>query len=160
MRIATLACVLAVLMCVTIAVSTEPQFETEAQKRSLAERAFRAAMSAWAYGEYWRLYAMGNKESQAGLSENDFVEEMRRGTSSPGVGLEILDVRIAGIHAVIEAKVQMEYRGLLPYASNRLYPGSRSGVSGSGYETIQVMLVYQEGDWRINVHQFVGLSRY
>lgn len=124
------------------------------QDPAVAESAFRSAIGAWAYNQYWRLYAMGSKESKARLSEKEFVEQMERGSSAPGIGLEILDIRIAGSHALIAAKLQMDYRYDGPYVRNR------PPFAAPTDQTIQVMLVYQEGAWRINLHQFVGMARY
>lgn len=124
------------------------------QDPAVAERAFRNAIDAWACNQYWRLYAMGSTESQARLSEKDFVEQMERGSSAPGIGLEILDVRIAGSHALIVARLQMEYRFAGPHTRNR------PPFAAPTDQTIQVMLVHQEGAWRINLHQFVGMASY
>jgi len=131
-----------------------PQTQDVPQDPAVAERAFRNAIDAWAYNQYWRLYAMGSKESQARLAEKEFVEQMERGSSAPGIGLEILDVRIAGSHALIVARLQMEYRFVSPHTRNR------PPFAAPTDQTIQVMLVYQEGAWRINLHQFVGMASY
>jgi hypothetical protein len=154
MRCVTFAATLVVLVFVSIALPAEPQEQTVPQDPSLAASTFQAAINAWAHNEYWRLHAMGSKESRAALSETDFVERMGKGTSKPGIGLEILEVRIAGFQALIQAKVRMEYSGFAPYGR------SRPSVAGSADETIQVILVHQEGEWRINLHQFVGMSGY
>jgi hypothetical protein len=154
MRFVTVAPVLVLLTWLSIAVPPEAHSKTVPQDPALAEGVFREAISAWAYGEHWRLYAMGSEESRAALSEKDFVEQMRRGMRKPGVGLEILDVRIAGVHALVEAKVRMDYSRSPTYAT------SQPPFPSSSDETIQIMLVYQDGNWRINVHQFVGMSNY
>jgi hypothetical protein len=153
MRLVTCTRALAVLGFMSLAVPAVPQSQPAPQDPLLAESTVRTAIGAWAYGEYWRLYAMGSQESRAALSEKVFVEQMGQGTSRPGLGLEILDVRISGFHALIKVKVPIEYIST-PYAR------SRPRLPGSADETVQLMLVYQEGDWRINLHQFVGLSGY
>jgi hypothetical protein len=125
------------------------------QDPQLVELAFRAAVSAWAYNEYWSLYGMGTRDSRAALSEKDFVLQMEQGARRPGIGVEIVDVHIRGVHAVIRAKVRMEYGR---------YPGERFGnrppPTGPTDEMVQSVLVYEDGAWRINLYQFVGMARY
>lgn len=119
------------------------------------ELAFRGALNAWAYSEYWRLYAMGTRDSRATLSEQDFVLEMEKGFRKPGIGVEIVDVHIRGAHAVIRAKVRMEYG-----RSPRERLGTRLLPTAPTDEVIQSVLVYEEDAWRINLYQFVGMARY
>jgi hypothetical protein len=135
-------------------VASSPRAQDVPQDPAVAGTVLRTAIGAWAYNQYWRLYAMGSKESRSRISEKDFVEQMQRGSSAPGIGFEILDVRIAGSHALIVAKLQMEYRFSGPNLRNR------PPFAPPTDQTIQVMLVYQEGAWRINLHQFVGMASY
>ncbi len=154
MRCRTLAGALALLAVLSIASAAVPQSQPVPQDPRFPEDAFRSAITAWAYNEYWRLYAMGTRESRAALSEQDFADQMEKGSRRPGIGFEILDARIAGSQALIKAKVRMEYGKYAPYAR------SRPPTPGSADETMQAVLIYQEGDWRINLHQFVGMSGY
>lgn len=112
-------------------------------------------MTAWAYNEYWRLYGMGTTESRAALSEKDFVFQMEQGIRKPGIGAEILDVHTRGVYAVVRAKVRMEYGRYL-----REGTGSRPLPRGPTDEVIQSVLICDEGEWRINLYQFVGMARY
>jgi hypothetical protein len=136
------------------AAAVDAQSQPVPQDPRFAEAAFRSAITAWAYGEYWRLYAMGTTESRAALAERDFADQMEKGSRKPGIGFEVLDVRIAGFHALVTAKVRMEYGKYAPYARNR------PPVPGAADETIQAMLNYEGGEWRVNLHQFVGMSGY
>ena len=54
-----------------------------------AEWAFRSAMQAWAYEQYWRLWDMGSRASRAALSREDFTERMRRGNTRPAAGRQV-----------------------------------------------------------------------
>jgi hypothetical protein len=142
-----------VLASVSGAFARDPQVAP--QDPQFAEVAFRAAVSAWAYNEYWSLYGMGTRDSRAVLSEKDFVLQMEQGARRPGIGLEIVDVHIRGVHAVIRAKVRMEY-GRCP--GERF--GNRPPPTGPTDEVVQSVLVYEDGAWRINLYQFVGMARY
>jgi hypothetical protein len=153
MRFIAHTCALAVLGILSIAVPAVPQPQAVPQDPSLAEVTVRSAISAWAYSEYWRLYGMGSQESRAALPETVFVEQMGQGTNRPGIGLGILEVRSSGPHALVKAKVRMEYM-------KASYARSWISAPGSADETVQLVLVYQDGAWRINLHQFVGLSGY
>jgi len=154
MRCRTLIAALTLFAMLAITPAAEPQSHPVPQDPRFAEDTFSSAMTAWAYSEYWRLYAMGTKESRATLSENDFADQMEKGSRKPGIGFEILEVRIAGSQALVTAKVRMEYGKYAPYARNR------PPRPGAADETIQGMLIYQEGDWRVNLYQFVGMSGY
>jgi len=152
MRLAT---VLTMLSLVSIGLAADPQFQGAPQDPQFAKNAFRSAINAWAYSEYWRLYAMGTKESRDAISEKDFAVQMEQGWRKPGIGLEILDVGIRGAFAAIRAKVRMEYGKFAREAiRNRPIP------SGPTDEIIQSVLTYQDNDWRVNLYQFVGMARY
>ena len=153
-RLLPLALVFALFWFPLIAFAAAPQAESTPTDPWFAENTFRAAINAWAYSEYWRLYAMGTTESRTALSEKDFADRMDKGSRKPGMGLEILEVRVTETQAVVKAKVRMEYGKYSPYA------GNRPPIPGSADETMQVLLVYQKGDWRVNLYQFVGMSGY
>jgi hypothetical protein len=131
-----------------------PQSQAPPQDPDLAERACRSAINSWSYGEYGRLYSMGTLQSRAALSERDFAEEMEKVGRKPGLYVTILEVRLAGPFALVKAEVRLEPGKVAPYHSGR------PPIPRATEEIIQVTLTYQEGDWRINLHQFVGLSRY
>ena len=132
----------------------EPQSQAPPQDPEIAERACRSAITSWSYGEYGRLYSMGTPQSRAALSERDFAEEMEKVGRRPGIHVKILEVRLAGAFAIVKAEVTLEPGKVA------LYHYGRPPIPRATEEIIQVMLAYQEGDWRINLHQFVGLSRY
>ncbi len=155
MRFLKVARALVVLAFLSIAVAGKLQAQTVPQDPSLVEYAFRAAITAWAYDEHWRLYAMGTKGSRATLSETDFVERMRKGTGRPRSDVTIHEVRISGSHAVVQATLQLEYR---PSTDPYRKPAPR--VASPAEKTVQVILVYEDGDWRINIQHFVGMSGY
>jgi hypothetical protein len=98
---------------------------------------------------------MGARDSRAALSEKDFVLQMEQGARRPGLGMEIVDVRIRGGYALVRAKVRMEYGR---YPRERI--PNRPLPTGTTDETIQSVLVHEDGGWRINLSQFVGLARY
>ena len=144
-----------VLASVGFAVAGDPQPQAAPQDPQFVELAFRAAVTAWAYNEYWRLYGMGTKDSRAALSEKDFVVQMEQGWRRPGIGVEIVDVHIRGVHAVIRAKLRMEYGR---YTRERI--GSWPFQTGPTDEMVQSVLLYEEGEWRVNLYQLVGMARY
>ena len=131
-----------------------PQSHAPPQDPDIAERACRSAINSWSYGEYGRLYRMGTQQSRAALSERDFAEEMEKVGRKPGLHVKIVEVRLTGAFALVKAEVALEPGKVAPYHSGR------PPIPRATEEIIQVMLAYQEGDWRINLHQFVGLSRY
>jgi len=109
---------------------------------------------------------MGSTQSRASLSERDFVDQMERGWRRPGVGVEILEVKVTGSYAVAKAKVRLELDTSRMPGSPVVRPGPvesdrdwRPMKLGAIEETVQLGLVYQEGDWRINLYDFLGMSR-
>jgi len=147
-----LASGLAILL---VSAAIDPGRQAEPYDSQDVDLAFRAAVNAWAYNEYWRLYGMGTRDSRAALSEKDFVLQMEQGVRRPGIGVEIVDVHIRGVYAVIRAKVRMEYGR---YVHERI--GNRPLPTGPTDEVIQSVLIYEEGQWRVNLSQFVGIARY
>ena len=149
------------LSVLPLALAATPEPESAPQDPQFAEHAIRAALSAWAYNQLWRLYSMGSTQSRASLSERDFVDQMERGWRRPGVGVEILEVKVTGSYAVAKARVRLELDTSKMPGSPVVRPGPvelRPMLLGPIEETVQLGLVYQDGDWRINLYDFLRMS--
>jgi hypothetical protein len=162
MRPGVLVPVVLTLSFLPVALAATPESESAPQDPQRAEYAIRAAFSAWAYNQFWRLYTMGSTQSRASLSERDFVDQMEKGWRKPGVGVEILEVKVTGSYAVTKARVRLELETSKMPGSPVVRPGpveSRPMLRGPIVETVQLGLVYQEGDWRISLYEFLGMAR-
>ncbi len=108
---------------------------------------FRSAMEAWGYEQYGRLWEMGTKASRSGLTPEDFTDRMRRGTSQPAVGTEIaVDQVISALPGSALLYVQFGLR-------DRHLP--RQEITSRPF-----MLSLEDGAWRVNLWDFVGLANY
>ncbi len=112
-----------------------------------AEAAFRSAMEAWAYDEFWRLWDMGSSASRRALSQGDFTDRMRAGTTRPAAGKQVEAIRVT--HNL---------------------PTLPSSMSGSAWRTDadhgrrvptgQIFSGFEDGRWTVNLWDFVGLASY
>lgn len=111
------------------------------------EAAFRGAMEMWAYREFWHLWEVSTSESRFPLTQNDFAALMEKGSTRPAAGRQVEDLRISVTSpqtALVVARI-----GLEDPQTNTTRPIVRS-----------FLLYYQEGRWRPQLSDFLGLSTY
>jgi hypothetical protein len=112
-----------------------------------AEAAFRSAMEAWAYDEFWRLWDMGSSASRAALSQADFTDRMRAGTTRPAAGKQVEAIRVTAQSpdvAMVYARFGLEDRRR-PWAESTERP---------------FVLRLEDTRWTVNLWDFVGLASY
>jgi hypothetical protein len=112
-----------------------------------AEAAFRSAMQAWAYEEYWRLWDMGSRASRAALSREDFTDRMRRGNTRPAAGRQVEALAVASSSpdsALLEVRFGLE-------------DTRRPWVESTGRPFV---LLFEDGGWKVNLWDFVSLANY
>jgi hypothetical protein len=109
------------------------------------ESAFRSAMEAWAAEAHWRLWEMGTSTTRAALTQSEFTDRLRRGNATPAYygNLEAVDVvsESAGI-ALLRARFILQH-----------VRDSKSQVAERPF-----ILTYEEGAWRVNLWDFVGMA--
>ena len=120
---------------------------TPQQAAQEAETAFRSAMQAWAYDEYWRLWDMGSRASRAVLSREQFTERMQNGTSRPAAGKQVEAIQVASISpdsGTVQVRFGLEDKRR-PWAESteRLF-----------------FLKREDGEWKVSLWDFVGLANY
>jgi len=112
-----------------------------------AEAAFRSAMEAWAYDAYWRLWDMGSTASRAAMSQGDFTDRMRAGTTRPAAGKQVEAIQVVPSSpdtAVAYVRFGLEEaRGSLEETTDRSF-----------------LLRLEDGRWTVNLWDFVGLAYY
>jgi hypothetical protein len=111
------------------------------------ETAFRAAMEMWAYREYWRLWEVSTSESRFAMTQTDFAAQMERGRTRPATGRQVEDLKIS------------------PTSPEAALITARLGLEDSGTGTIRsvvrtFLLYYQDGRWRPQLPDFLGLASY
>ena len=112
-----------------------------------AEAAFRSAMEAWAYDEFWRLWDMGSSASRRALSQGDFTDRMRAGTTRPAAGKQVEAIRVTPQSpdlAIVYVRFGLEDRRR-PWAESTDRP---------------FFLRFEDGRWTVNLWDFVGLASY
>ncbi len=125
----------------SMAASTPQQVAQE------AEGAFRSAMQAWAYEEYWRLWDMGSSASRTALSREDFTERMRRGNTRPAAGKQVEALAVTSSShdsALLDVRFGLEDTRR-PWAASTGRP---------------FHLRLEDGGWKVNLWDFVGLANY
>ncbi len=140
---ATLALCLS-LMWPTVESSAESPADAIPQH---VEAAFRGAMEMWAYREFWHLWEVSTGESRFPLTQNDFATLMEKGSTRPAAGRQVEDLRISVTSpqtALVVARI-----GLEDPQTNTTRPIVRS-----------FLMYYQEGRWRPQLSDFLGLSTY
>ncbi len=111
------------------------------------EYAFRDAMELWAYREFWRLWEVSTSQSRFYMSQNDFADVMERGTARPATGRRIEDLQVTATSpetATVLARIGLEDPG-----TNT----TRSLVRS-------FLFYYEDGRWRPQLSDFLGLSSY
>jgi hypothetical protein len=112
-----------------------------------AEAGFRSVMEAWAYEEFWRLWEMGARASRAALSQGDFTERMRAGTSRPAAGKQVEAIQV--IPTSPDAAVVYVRFGL----EDKRRPWAESTERS-------FLLLLEDDRWRVSLWDFVGLANY
>jgi hypothetical protein len=111
------------------------------------EFAFRDAMEMWAYREFWRLWDLSTSRSRFYMSQSDFADQMERGNARPAVGRRIEELQVSATSletAVVLARIALEDPG-----TNT----TRSIVRS-------FLFSYEDGRWRHELSDFLGLSSY
>ena len=111
------------------------------------EIAFREAMELWAYGEFWRLWEISSDEGRFYYAQNDFTAMMERGSARPAVGRRVEDLKVSVTSprsAVVLARI-----GLEDPSTSTTRPIVRS-----------FLFSYEDGRWRPQLSDFLGLSSY
>ena len=111
------------------------------------EIAFRDAMELWAYREFWRLWEVSTSTSRFYMRQSEFADVMERGTARPAAGRRIEDLQISATSpetAVVLARIGLEDPG-----TNT----TRSLVRS-------FLFYYEDGRWRPQLSDFLGLSSY
>ena len=111
------------------------------------EIAFREAMELWAYAEFWRLWEISSHESRFYYTQNDFAALMERGSARPAAGRRIEDLRVSITSP--QTSVVLARIGLEDPNTNTTRPIVRS-----------FLFYYEEGRWRPQLTDFLGLSFY
>lgn len=112
-----------------------------------AETAFRSAMEAWAYEEYWRLWEMGTRPSRSALPRQDFTDRMRRGNTRPAAGKQVEEMQVnssASDSVLVSVRFGLEDR-------RRAFTDSVARP---------FLLRLEEGRWKVSLWDFVGLAYY
>ena len=112
-----------------------------------AEAAFRSAMEAWAYEEYWRLWDMGSSASRTTLPREEFTDRMRRGNTRPAAGKQVETIQVISSSpdsALVTVRFGLEDKRR-PWAESTDRP---------------FLLKLEDGRWKVNLWDFVGLASY
>jgi hypothetical protein len=111
------------------------------------EYAFRDAMELWAYREFWRLWDVSTSQSRFYMSQREFADRMERGNARPAIGRRIEDLHVTATSpetAVVLARIGLED------------PGSTTTRS----LVRSFLFSYEDGRWRPQLSDFLGLSSY
>jgi len=111
------------------------------------EFAFRDAMELWAYREFWRLWDVSTSKSRFYMSQSEFADLMERGNARPAAGRRIEDLQISATSpetAVVLARIGLE----------------DPGTSTPRSLVRSFLFYYEEGRWRPQLSDFLGLSSY
>jgi len=135
------------VVAVICAVGSLPAADLSPSTTPLVEATFRGAMEAWGADAYWRLWDMGTGASRAALPQKDFVDRMRRGNTEPEVGDHVQAIEVLSESptvALVRARFSVR--------------DTRRGWS----ETVEraFLLRFEDGDWKVNLWDFVGLASY
>jgi hypothetical protein len=123
--------------------------ELSADTNRAIEFTFRSAMEAWAAEAHWRLWEMGTSTTRAALPQPEFTDRLRHGNATPANqgGLEAVNVvsQSAGI-ALLRARFILQQ-----------VRGSTGQIAERSFER-PFILKYEEGAWRVNLWDFVGMA--
>ncbi len=124
-----------------------PDNEPPALASQEVEAAFRGAMEMWAYREFWRLWEVCTGESRVAVSQNDFAASMDRASVRPAAGRQVEDLAVTATSprtALVIARIGLEdWRSRTTQSIVRSFP-----------------FYYQDGRWRPQLSDFLGLSSY
>ena len=109
------------------------------------ESAFRSAMEAWAAEAHWRLWEMGTSTTRAALPQSEFTDRLRRGNATPANHGDLEAVSVVSESAGI---VLLRARFVLQHVR-----GSKSQVTERPF-----ILKHEDGRWRVNLWDFVGMA--
>ena len=114
---------------------------------SQVESAFRSAMEAWAYEQYWKLWEMGTNLERLRVTQNDFSDRMRAGLTRPVAGrqIEAMAVQVNSLEsAMVLARITIDRRHL-----------QRQEVVSRSF-----LFKFEDGSWRIVLYDFQALAGY
>ena len=135
------------VVAVICAVGSLPAADPFPSTTPLVEATFRGAMEAWGVDAHWRLWDMGTSASRAALPQQEFVDRMRRGNTEPEVGdhLNVIEV-LSESSTVALVRVRFSLRD------------TRRGWSEAVERAF--LLRFEDGGWKVNLWDFVGLASY
>jgi hypothetical protein len=111
-----------------------------------AESAFRNIMEAWAYDQHWKMWEMGTRGSQFGITQNDFGTRMRLAQLKPAAGK------------------QVEALQVFPEAPGRATVSVRFTLENRRRQLVQFVwnfpTVYEESAWRFDLNEFLKILSY
>lgn len=111
------------------------------------EVAFREAIEMWAYREFWRLWDVSTGESRFYYTQDEFATLMERGNTRPAAGRQVEDLRISVTSpqsALVVARIGLE--------------DPRTNTTQSIIRSF--LFYYQDGRWRPQLSDFLGLASY
>jgi len=111
------------------------------------ESAFREAMELWAYKQFWRLWELSSSQRRYYMSQTEFADLMERGKARPAAGRRIEDLQVTATSPETAAVL------------------ARIGLEDPGTNTTRSLVrsflfYYEDGRWRPQLSDFVGLSSY
>ncbi len=112
-----------------------------------AEATFRSAMEAWAYEAFWRLWDMGSAASRGAISQSDFTDRMRAGTTRPAAGKQVEAIHVTPRSpelAEVDVRFGLEDKRR-PWAESTARP---------------FLLRFEDGRWTVDLWDFLGLAYY
>jgi len=111
------------------------------------EFAFRDAMEMWAYREFWRLWDLSTSQSRFYMNQSDLADQMERGSARPATGRRIEELQVSPTSletAVVLARIGLE----------------DPGTNTTRYLVRSFLFFYEDGRWRPQLSDFLGLSSY
>ena len=113
------------------------------------ESAFRSAMEAWAAEAHWRLWEMGTSTTRAALPQSEFTDRLRRGNATPANHGDLEAVNVVSESGGIAL---LRARFILQHVREHVR-GSRSQIAERPF-----ILTHEDGGWRVNLWDFVGMA--
>jgi len=111
------------------------------------ETAFLQSMDQWAYRQFWTLWESGTSESRLAMTRDEFTLKMERGKSRPAIGQRVEDTEITLTSP--DTALVLALLGLEDPGSSSVQFLERSFV-----------FRYQDGRWRPQLSDFLGLAAY
>ncbi len=108
---------------------------------------FAAALNAWTYGAYWRLWGMGTRESREALSQDEFARRMDAGNAAPVADMPVQAFQVismSGDVALVRVGIRLEDRR-----------AHRKAATARPF-----LMRFEEGAWKVNLWDFVGLAAF